>query len=47
MILAGGRIKLLFVPIAYKLISGSQLAGWRTNHDVREVIFLVAFWMVG
>lgn len=41
------RSILLFAKIGDKKISGSQPAGCRTEHFVGEVIFFLAFWMVG
>ena len=38
---------LLFAKIGDKKISGSQSAGYRMNHFVGEVIFFLAFWIVG
>lgn len=38
---------LLFAKIGDKKISGSQPAGYRMKHFVGEVIFFLAFWIVG
>ena len=40
-------IDLLFGNIGDKKISGSQPAGYRMKHFVGEVIFFLAFWIVG
>ena len=37
----------LFAKIDDKKISGSQPAGYRMKHFVGEVIFFLAFWIVG
>ena len=37
----------LFANIDDKKISGSQPAGYRMKHFVGEVIFFLAFWIVG
>ena len=38
---------LLFAKIGDKKKSGSQPAGYRMKHFVGEVIFFLAFWIVG
>ena len=38
---------LLFAKIGDKKISGSQPAEYRMKHFVGEVIFFLAFWIVG
>ncbi len=38
---------LLFAKIGDKKISGSQPAGYRMKHFVGEVIFFLAFWIMG
>ena len=38
---------LLFAKIGDKKISGRQPAGYRMKHFVGEVIFFLAFWIVG
>lgn len=43
----GWRIILLFAKIGDKKISGSQPAGYRTEHFVGEVNLFLAFWIMG
>ena len=43
----GAGDELLFAKIGDKKISGSQSAGYRMKHFVGEVIFFLAFWIVG
>ena len=38
---------LLFAKIGDKKISGSQPAGYRTEHFVEEVNLFLAFWIMG
>ena len=40
-------IDLLFGNIGDKKISGSQPAGYRTEHFVEEVNLFLAFWIMG
>lgn len=40
-------IDLLFGNIGDKKISGSQSAGYRTNHFVGEVFLFLALWIPG
>lgn len=39
--------ELLFAKIGDKKISGSQSAGYRTNHFVGEVFLFLALWIPG
>lgn len=47
MSIRGRRCRLLFAKIGDKKISGSQSAGYRTNHFVGEVFLFLALWIPG